>query len=92
VVQQPLWADFIAKEQETAQTDDLLDKAIEVVRKHNRASISLLQRKLRIGYSRAARLIDIMEEQGVIGPEKGGGRGRRVLIAEREEEGGAPRG
>jgi S-DNA-T family DNA segregation ATPase FtsK/SpoIIIE len=92
VVQQPLWADFIAKEEEAAQTDDLLDKAIEVVRKHNRASISLLQRRLRIGYSRAARLIDIMEEQGIIGPEKGGGRGRRVLTAEREEAGGAPRG
>jgi S-DNA-T family DNA segregation ATPase FtsK/SpoIIIE len=80
VVQQPLWADFIAKEQEAAQSDDLLDRAIEVVRKHNRASISLLQRRLRIGYSRAARLIDIMEEQDIIGPEEGGSRGRQVLI------------
>jgi S-DNA-T family DNA segregation ATPase FtsK/SpoIIIE len=87
VVQQPLWADFIAKEQEAAQSDDLLDRAIEVVRKHNRASISLLQRRLRIGYSRAARLIDIMEEQDIIGPEEGGSRGRQVLIT-KEERGG----
>jgi len=85
-VQQPLWADFMAKEQEAAKADDLLDRAIEVVRKHNRASISLLQRRLRIGYSRAARLIDIMEEQGIIGPEEGGGRGRRVLFTEGEEK------
>jgi S-DNA-T family DNA segregation ATPase FtsK/SpoIIIE len=87
-VQQPLWADFIAKEQEVAKADDLLDKAIEVVRRQNRASISFLQRKLRIGYSRAARLIDLMEEQGIIGPEEGGGRGWRVLITEGEEKGG----
>ncbi|TEU18888.1 MAG: DNA translocase FtsK [Anaerolineales bacterium] len=85
-VQQPLWADFIAKEQEAAKADDLLDRAIEVVRKHNRASISLLQRRLRIGYSRAARLIDLMEEQGIIGPEESGGRGRRVLVTEGEEK------
>jgi len=82
VVQQPLWADFIAREQEAAEADDLLDKAIEVVRKQERASISLLQRRLRIGYSRAARLIDLMEEQGIIGPEEGAGRGRKVLIPE----------
>jgi S-DNA-T family DNA segregation ATPase FtsK/SpoIIIE len=88
VVQQPLWADFIAKEQEAAQADDLLDRAIEVVCKHNRASISLLQRRLRIGYSRAARLIDLMEERGIIGPEESRGRGRRVLITEGEEKGG----
>jgi S-DNA-T family DNA segregation ATPase FtsK/SpoIIIE len=85
VVQQPLWADFIAKEQEAAEADDLLDKAIEVVRKHNRASISLLQRRLRIGYSRAARLIDLLEAQGIIGPEQSGGRGREVLLTEGEE-------
>ncbi len=85
VVQQPLWADFIAKEQEAAEADDLLDRAIEVVRKHNRASISLLQRRLRIGYSRAARLIDLMEAQGIIGPEESGGRGRQVLITQGEE-------
>ncbi len=59
--------------------DDLLDKAEEVVREYERASISLLQRRLRIGYSRAARLIDLLEERGVIGHSESGGRSREIL-------------
>ena len=59
--------------------DDLLDKAEEVVREYGKASISLLQRRLKIGYSRAARLIDLLEEQGIIGPSEAGGRGREIL-------------
>ncbi len=85
LVQQPLWEEMMAKEKEAASRDDLLDRAIEVVREHDRASISLLQRKLRIGYSRAARLIDTMEEQGIIGPDEGAGRGRRVYKTRQEE-------
>jgi S-DNA-T family DNA segregation ATPase FtsK/SpoIIIE len=88
-VQRPLWADYRARAEmgESGQTgDDLLPKAIEVVRSHNRASISLLQRRLRIGYARAARLIDTMEEQGIIGPDEGGGRGRQVLGDSADEE------
>ena len=50
------------------QEDDLLGRAIEVVKLQRRASISLLQRKLQIGYTRAARLIDLMEQKGVVGP------------------------
>jgi len=87
-VQQPLWADFKAKAEAAAETgeDDLLPKAIEAVRSHNRASISLLQRRLRIGYARAARLIDLMEEQGIIGPDQGGGRSRPVLLDSLDDE------
>ncbi|MBV9710231.1 MAG: DNA translocase FtsK, partial [Ktedonobacteraceae bacterium] len=59
--------------------DDLLDKAEEIVREYGRASISLLQRRLRIGYSRAARLIDLLEEHGIIGHSESGGRAREVL-------------
>ena len=58
--------------------DDLLDKAEEVVREYGRASISLLQRRLRIGYSRAARLIDLLEDRGIIGQSESGGRAREV--------------
>ncbi|HXF68979.1 MAG TPA: DNA translocase FtsK [Thermoflexus sp.] len=59
------------------ETDEaLLQRAIEVVRLHRRASISLLQRKLRIGYNRAARLIDLMEARGWIGPPEEGSRWR----------------
>ena len=86
-VQQPLWADFKAKAEAASQEqDDLLPQAIEVVRSHNRASISLLQRRLRIGYARAARLIDMMEDQGIIGPDEGGGRSRQVLLDELGDE------
>ncbi len=60
--------------------DDLLEKAEEVVREYEKASISLLQRRLRIGYSRAARLIDLLEERGIIGHSEQGGRGGREVI------------
>jgi S-DNA-T family DNA segregation ATPase FtsK/SpoIIIE len=85
-VQQPLWADFKAKADAAETEDDMLPKAIEVVRSHNRASISLLQRRLRIGYARAARLIDMMEEQGIIGPDEGGGRSRQVYLDSSDDE------
>jgi S-DNA-T family DNA segregation ATPase FtsK/SpoIIIE len=85
-VQQPLWADFKARVEEADEEDDMLPKAVEIVRSHGRASISLLQRRLRIGYARAARLIDMMEEQGIIGPDEGGGRSREVLADSFEDE------
>jgi len=64
----------------------VVPKAVEVVRSHNRASISLLQRRLRIGYARAARLIDLMAEQGIIGPAEGGGRSCQVLADDLGDE------
>ncbi len=86
VIQQPLWEEMRAKEREASRRDDLLEEAIKVVRKHNKASISLLQRRLRIGYSRAARLIDLLEEQGIVGPARGAGRSREVLSGEEMED------
>jgi len=59
-------------EQEGA-TDDMLERAKELAYEHNRISTSLLQRRLRIGYPRAARLVDMLEEAGVVGPPEGGG-------------------
>jgi len=79
VVQQKMWQEIEAAEAQAAQEDDMLPKAIALVQQHQRASISMLQRQLRIGYSRAARLIDTMEQQGIIGPEQGGSRPREVL-------------
>jgi S-DNA-T family DNA segregation ATPase FtsK/SpoIIIE len=80
--QQPLWDDVLAQQKAAAAAsrDVLLDNAVEVVQQHDRASVSLLQRKLRIGYSRAARLIDLMEEEGIVGPPEEAGRERKVLI------------
>ncbi len=67
-------------EQEGA-TDDMLEKAKELAYEHNRISTSLLQRRLRIGYPRAARLIDLLEDSGVVGPAEGGGS-REVFAPE----------
>jgi S-DNA-T family DNA segregation ATPase FtsK/SpoIIIE len=63
------------------EQDELMPQALELVRQHKRASASLLQRRLRIGYSKAAQLIDLLEEQGVVGPAEGG-RSREVLNRE----------
>jgi len=52
---------------------------VAVVRRERKASTSLLQRKLNIGYGRAARLIDRMEEEGLVGPDRGAGKPREVL-------------
>jgi S-DNA-T family DNA segregation ATPase FtsK/SpoIIIE len=65
--------------------DELLEEAIELVKRHKQASTSFLQRRLRIGYPRAARLIDMLEEEGIIGPPVSGGRSREVLIGDFED-------
>ncbi len=70
---------LLSDEESDDVDDDLFDEAVELVRDMGKASISLLQRHLRIGYTRAARLIDIMEERGVIGPHEGGSKPRGVL-------------
>lgn len=59
--------------------DVLLPEAIELVRREGRASITMLQRRMRIGYTRAARLIDAMEEQGIISPALPNSQTREVL-------------
>ena len=59
--------------------DDMTDKAIELALSHRKLSTSLLQRRLRIGYPRAARLMDQLEEEGVVGPSDGS-KSRDVII------------
>lgn len=61
-----------------AEQDELLPQAIALVSQHQRASASLLQRRLRIGYSKAQQLIDLLEQQGYVGPADGS-RSREVL-------------
>ena len=66
-----------------AEPDDpLFDEAVRLVVEMGQASISLLQRRFRIGYSRAARLIDLMEQEGIIGPPQGS-KPREILIGQR---------
>ncbi len=67
--------------------DELFEAAVEVVLQRGRASASDLQRRLRVGYSRAARLMDMLEERGVIGAPDGA-RPREVLISSMGELGG----
>ena len=66
--------------------DDMFRDAVRVVVETRKASTSLLQRKLRVGYARAARIMEEMEEQGIIGPADGS-RPRDVLIGSMDELG-----
>ena len=61
--------------------DPLLDKAIEIVVQTQTASVSLLQRRLRVGYTRAGRLIDMLERRGIVSGYEGS-KPRRVLVDE----------
>jgi len=84
--QMPLWEEMKGEE----ENDPLLPEAIDLARRQGRASISMLQRRLRIGYTRSARLIETMESKGIIGsPEPGSGT-RPILdygeVGEPEEE------
>lgn len=86
IEQKPLWdpAQFGEPLGKPEGEDELLAEAIKAVREMKKASISLLQRRLRIGYTRAARLIDVLEEKGIIGPAKPGAQQREVIGAEEE--------
>ncbi len=67
-------------EDDVSQADeDLIMKCIEVVRQEQKASTSLLQRRLRLGYTRAARMVDIMEQRGIVGPGEGA-KAREVFL------------
>lgn len=76
----PPWEELLKEEEALGDKDGLIKQAIEVVRTSRRCSASMLQRRLRIGYPRAARLVDELEELGIVGPAQTGGREREVLI------------
>ncbi|WP_057763261.1 DNA translocase FtsK [Cytobacillus praedii] len=69
----------------TAVDDDLYDDAVELILEMQTASVSMLQRRFRIGYSRAARLIDEMEARGIVGPYEGS-KPRAVLVGKPSDE------
>lgn len=68
----------------TGEVDELLERAIEIVTQSDRASASLLQRRLSIGYARAARILDQLQEMGIVGPAEGA-KPREVLIKNASE-------
>jgi S-DNA-T family DNA segregation ATPase FtsK/SpoIIIE len=85
------WEDYLVRQDALSQQDDVLERAIELVKETGQASASLLQRRLRVGYPRAARLMDELEELGLIGRATGGGRTREVLMSD-EDRGDEPAG
>jgi S-DNA-T family DNA segregation ATPase FtsK/SpoIIIE len=62
--------------------DPLFDEAVRIVRETKQASVSLLQRRLRVGYARAGHLIDLMEWHGIVGPHRGS-KPREILLPPR---------
>ncbi len=69
---------------EEEEYDDRWDEAMKIVSDTRQASISMLQRRLRVGYNRAARMIERMEQEGIVGPSDGSGKPREVLISKIE--------
>src|SRR5438309_825583 len=63
----------------TDEDEELVEKCLEIIRQEKRASTSLLQRRLRLGYTRAARIVDILEQRGILGPGEGA-KPREILV------------
>ena len=80
------WDVSIREEVVLAARDDLIEQAVDLIRESGRASTSMMQRRLRVGYPRAARLMDELEDLGIVGPSLGGGREREILIDLDEED------
>jgi S-DNA-T family DNA segregation ATPase FtsK/SpoIIIE len=81
----PPWESMLSRAQQDDDLDPRLQEAIELVRRTESASASLLQRRMSIGYPRAASLIDQMEGLGIVGPALGGGRTREVYPPNEQE-------
>ena len=67
------------EEEVTDEDEELVEKCLEIIRQEKRASTSLLQRRLRLGYTRAARIVDILEQRGILGPGEGA-KPREILV------------
>ena len=82
---EPVYEDDIVKEQSRAasfsdrEKDELFDEAVRLILESNQASVSILQRRLMLGYTRAARLVDVMEQEGIVGPYQGS-KPRKILV------------
>ena len=74
-----LQAAATSEEDVTEEDEELVEKCLEIIRQEKRASTSLLQRRLRLGYTRAARIVDILEQRGILGPGEGA-KPREILV------------
>ncbi len=84
----PPWEGKVGVEDDIDEDRVLIQEAIALIKSEGHASASYFQRQLRVGYPRAARLVDQLEEMGVLGPSEGGGREREILIDLEEDETG----
>jgi S-DNA-T family DNA segregation ATPase FtsK/SpoIIIE len=79
-MREKLQAASSSTEEEVSEEDEeLVEKCLEIIRQEKRASTSLLQRRLRLGYTRAARIVDILEQRGILGPGEGA-KPREILV------------
>lgn len=69
---------------EDSMRDELFEEAAKIIVRHQQGSVSLLQRRLKVGYSRAARIVDELEQSGIVGPFDGS-KARQVLCENEEE-------
>jgi S-DNA-T family DNA segregation ATPase FtsK/SpoIIIE len=83
--QQTLGLGGVVLDGDDGEIDDMLDEARELILNERKASASYLQRRLRIGYARAARILDLLEQQGVVGPADGA-KPREILINKGERD------
>ena len=74
-----LSSNIMPEEEVTDEEEDLVDKCLDIIRQEKKASTSMLQRRLRLGYTRAARVVDILEQRGILGP-KDGAKDREILV------------
>ncbi len=78
-MREKLQASASSTEEVTDEDEELVEKCLEIIRQEKRASTSLLQRRLRLGYTRAARIVDILEQRGILGPGEGA-KPREILV------------
>ncbi len=83
-IHEKLTSTAIPEEEVSDADEELVTKCLEIVRQENRASTSMLQRRLKLGYTRAARVMDILEQRGIVGP-KDGAKDREILVELNEE-------
>ena len=83
-IHEKLTSSAIPDEEVSDQDEELVTKCLEIIAQENRASTSMLQRRLKLGYTRAARVMDILESRGVVGP-KDGAKDREILVDLNEE-------
>src|SRR5437588_3021864 len=78
-VEEKLQSGSAPAEDVSDEDEELVEKCLEIIRQEKRASTSLLQRRLRLGYTRAARIVDILEQRGILGPGEGA-KPREILV------------